>query len=308
MLTMAQLAQQIDRLTIEHLQIVARTLFTRPTAGRADADFVTYGLATEVLRFFFGNAWTNENVFSVITDVSPSHRSGREFFKTESTDKDEQFRHMQRVTTLGELVFNLQGIEGIRQRLALMQNDNLEAALGECECAALLSPPEFMFRFVVPTGIKGQDYEGEVLTAAERVVCCEIKSKSEQTEANPNSLWRTLDHARQQLPKGKPGIIMIKIPEVWVKQQETQSVIAAAVQRVCRQSHRVVAVVYTWEEWHSTREGWRVILTKFHVYRNNRSELYAPDIEAFLEGIGQARNAQWLSFRVFVERLSRVYS
>jgi hypothetical protein len=143
-------------------------------------------------------------------------------------------------------------------------------------------------------------------TAAERVVCCEIKAKSEQTEAKPKSLWRTLDHARRlQLPKGKPGMIMIKLPEVWVKQQETQSVIAAAVQKVCRQSHRLVAVIYTWEEWHSTRKGWRVVLTKFYVHRNNRSELYAPDIEALLEGIGRVRNAQWLSFRAFVEQLSR---
>lgn len=307
MSTMEELARLVDRLTVDHLRIVARSLLMSPPPGTSvgDADLATYSLATEVLRFFFGNAWTNENVFPQQKNVSPQYRTGREFLKTESTNEDDQFVHMQRVTALAEIAFNLQDVEGIRQRVALMQNHDLEAALGELECATLLSAQEFRFRFVVPTGVKTRDYEGEVITSANRVVCCEIKSRSERTEPNPDALRHTLDGARKQLPKGKPGMILVKIPQAWAKRREMQAVVEAAVQRVCRQSHRIVAVVYAWEEWHSTPEGWRVILTKFNDYRNQRSELYAEDIDALLESMGRACNPHWLQFRGFVERLAQ---
>jgi len=52
MATMAELAEQVDRLTPDHLSIIVRTLAASPPAGTADHDFITYGLATEALRFF----------------------------------------------------------------------------------------------------------------------------------------------------------------------------------------------------------------------------------------------------------------
>jgi hypothetical protein len=63
-----------------------------------------------------------------------------------------------------------------------MHNHDLESALGELECAALLAVPEFHFKFVTPTGVKGKDYDAEIVTSAGRTVCCEIKSKSEHME------------------------------------------------------------------------------------------------------------------------------
>jgi len=76
MVTMAELAERVERLTTEHLVVVVQTLVKSPPPVVADEDFLTYGLATEVLRFFFGNAWTNENVFAMHKDVSPEHRCG----------------------------------------------------------------------------------------------------------------------------------------------------------------------------------------------------------------------------------------
>lgn len=40
-----------------------------------------------------------------------------------------------------------------------MRNNNFESALGELECAALISAPAYKFRFVTPTGVKGQSYD-----------------------------------------------------------------------------------------------------------------------------------------------------
>jgi hypothetical protein len=89
MATMAELAQQVDRLTTDHLSVIVRTLAVSPPPVTADHDFITYGLATEALRFFFGNQWTNENVFYIHKEASAHHRQGRLFLRTDSTDQDD---------------------------------------------------------------------------------------------------------------------------------------------------------------------------------------------------------------------------
>jgi hypothetical protein len=305
MATMAELAQQVDRLTADHLSIVVRSLAASPPSVTADHDFITYGLATEALRFFFGNQWTNENVFSIHKETSAHHRQGRLFLRTDSTKQDDQFRHMQRVTSLAEITFNLQGVDGLKQRISLMDKHDLESALGEMECAALLSHPELTFRFVTPTGSKGLDYEAEVMTSANRIVCCEIKAKSEQTSADAQTLWSTLEKARKQLPKSQPGLVLVRIPEKWVKQQDIQILVNDAIGKVFRQSHRVVAVVLTWEEWNQTFDGWNLVVSRFKDYRNNKSRLYQSDIDDLLAVIGRASNPSWLSFHAFVEQTRR---
>jgi hypothetical protein len=148
---------------------------------------------------------------------------------------------MQRVTSLAEITFNLQGVDGLKQRISLMDKHDLESALGEMECAALLSHSELSFRFVIPIGSKGLDYEAEVTTSANRVVCCEIKAKSERTSADAQTLWSTLETARKQLPKSEPGLVLVRIPEEWVKRQDIQTIVNDAIGKVFRQSHRVVA-------------------------------------------------------------------
>jgi hypothetical protein len=299
---MAELAETVEQLTTEHLAIVIQTV-AQQTQLAADAGVWTYGLASEVLRFFLGNKWTNENVFSIHKEVSSQNRRGRHFLKTESTDEDEQYRHMQQVTTLAEDLFNLQGVDGFRRRIALLHNEDLESALGEMECAVLLSAPEYRLRFVTPIRRKGDDYDGEVITSDNRLVCCEMKSKSEQSLPDSQAFWRTLDHARKQLPKGKPGIILVKIPETWLKQRELKAVVEVAVAKVLRQSERLVATVLTWEEWYTTAEGWKMMVTKLKDYPNKKNRLYSDDIEALLANLGRPRNSQWVQFRRLVEQV-----
>lgn len=302
MATMAELAQRVERLTVDHLAVVVRGLAASPPSVTVDHTFLTYGLATEVLRYFFGNQWTNENAFSVHQDVSAHHRQGRRFLRTDSTEPDDQFRHMQRVATLAEITFNLQGVDGLRPRISLMDKHDLESALGEMECAALLARPELQFRFITPSGSKGLDYEAEVTTSAKRTVCCEMKAKSESTPFDAQTLWSTLEKARKQLPKTEPGLVLAKVPEEWPKQQDTQRVVEDAIGKVLRQSQRLVGVVLLWEEWHRAPEGWNLVVSRFKHYPNRNSRLYQSDIDDLLAVIGRASNPSWVSFHAFVEQ------
>jgi hypothetical protein len=300
--TMAELAQRVDRLMVDHLAVVVRGLAALPAPVVVDHTFLTYGLATEVLRFFFGNQWTNENIFSIHPEVSAHHRHGRRFFRTDLTDPEDQFRHMQRVATLAEITFNLQNAEGLRQRISLMDKHDLESALGELECAALLAHSELRLRFVTPTGSRGVDYEAEITTSAERTVCCEIKVKSESTSLDAQTLWSALEKARKQLPKNRPGLVLVKIPEDWPKRPDTQAVVREAVGKVFRQSQRLVGAIVLWEEWHRIPEGWNFVVSRFKFYPNRNSRLYQSDIDDLLTVIGRANDPSWISFHAFVEQ------
>ncbi len=299
---MADFSTRTDELTPRHLEIVVRNFRRDSASDEPRLEFLQYGLSTEVLRFFFGNAWTNENVFPMHTEVSRCHRNGREFLLTEAENPESRFRHLQRVTSLAETVFNLQNIEGMHERISLMDKHDLEAAFGEFECAALLAHPDLKFRFITPCGIRGQDYEGELQTSANRSVCCEMKAKSEKTAAGTDALWRTLEKARRQLPKTRPSMILVKVPERWIV-PTISTVVDAAVNRLFRQSNRVVAVVLTWEEYHFTSQAGNFMLKKWRPYPNTKSRLFGSDIEKLLDCLGEFSNCTWLSFRDFIIEL-----
>jgi len=130
-ITMAELARQVDRLTIADLEGVLEALVLPLRPDKVTSEYLLYGLSTEVLRFFFGDKWTNENVFSVHQEASKRNERGRSFLRTDSPDRNHQFRHMQKVANLAETTFNLQGVEGLRERIALMENHDLSCLSGK---------------------------------------------------------------------------------------------------------------------------------------------------------------------------------
>ena len=124
-----------------------------------------------------------------------------------------------------------------------------------------------------------------------------------RTDLDAQTLWSTLEKARKQLPKGQPGLVVVRIPEGCVEKEGIQAIVDDAVGNVFRQSHRVVAVAMLWEEWHRTREGWNLVVSRFKECPNKKSGLYQSDIDDLLDVLGRASKPSWLSFHVFVEQI-----
>ena len=98
--------------------------------GTADAaDFISFGAATEYLRAVVGNEWANQMVFSQHPTVSRINRQGRTFMRAEADD-DEQYRNLERTRRIAELLFNLQGVEGVGGRVHDLRAGKLEEARG----------------------------------------------------------------------------------------------------------------------------------------------------------------------------------
>ena len=101
----------ITALMVHHIAVYGEP------SGAADADFVTFGMATEYLGAVVDNEWTNQTVFGQHPTVSRSNRTGRAFMRAEPTEADERFRNQERTLRIAELLFNLQNVEGIDARL-----------------------------------------------------------------------------------------------------------------------------------------------------------------------------------------------
>ena len=298
----ADVADEIPDLAPEHLEyILGITISDAVASGmQPDVEFCTLGVAVEILRFFMGFDWVDKSCFAVFSKPTPHVTTLRGFLNTNQQDPEAQFRWMERITRLATLLYNFQNTPGIQHRIATLHLADVESALGELECARLVNRPGRQFRFVIPVGLKGADYEAEFITPAGRPVCCEIKTKASTTNLSERTIWNTCEKARRQLPEDRPGIIFIRLPEEWCKKAGGQHTVQAGIDKVLRQSSRIVAVVTVHEEWHPNDAG-RIVVYAYRTHLNRKSALYGSDIEQSITPVLQIpRSSWWFDIALYV--------
>jgi hypothetical protein len=294
---LSELRKVTPRLTVGHLEIIAADWAGR-AHGDAYEDVIVYALAVESLRYFLGDAWTNEVAMHLHHDVSRQRKLGRDFMRTnELDDMESQAKHKQKVVWLAESLFNLQETPGFFGRLEMLQDDpNLEATFGEIRCASIFSHPDFRLRFVDPSKVRGSDYEAEFALPTGETVCCEIKTKSETTAITESTIRSTVSKARDQLPPDRPGVVVLSIPDHWATPDGAR-IANSAINRVLRRSNRIVAVVVCWTEWKRIEgSGWGFV-SRFAPVYNTRSSFYSEQIETLIGRAGKLKNTEYIRFR-----------
>ena len=90
----------------------------------------------------------------------------------------------------------------------------------------------------------GQDFDLEWLVD-DYVICCEVETKLEEQKLDETNVWRTLEHARRQVPKDGRGVIILRVLGHSTREDLdiTGAIVTAAVRRLFRQSRRLMAVV-----------------------------------------------------------------
>jgi hypothetical protein len=251
----------------------------------ADSLFRLYACSIEVLRHFLGSDWVQQHVFQGVES---------EFFKTLSEVEINRFKHQDRVVTLAEILFNFQQIDGIEQRIERLQTANVETAIAELEAAKLLFRSGLNFAFVREQGIKGWDYDVDVHLESELVIACEMKCKLESTTLTKGTIRNTLDVARGQLPKDRPGVIFIKIPDHWPEAPDAKTLIVAALEAAFGRTGRISAVVFHWEEWRIQPGAGAARIVRFRTEHNPKTRYPWPDT-AQLKDYGAAGRGDWRS-------------
>lgn len=263
------------------------------TKGNVSTIARLYALAAEVLIHLVGKEWVRDNVFG----KAPLDN----FLRSVSDITEDKFKHADRVISLSEMLFHFQSIDGIEKRITEIKTSSVEDTVGELEGAKLLYTSSIPFRFVLPVGRRGSDFDVQAFASDGSGINCEMKTKASETILSTVTVWNTLHGNRNQLPKGEAGIMFLKIPEDWVLQSEISQIMAESLNRFFRGTDRVAAVIIHWEEWYFVPDGPAIRVVKYRRELNPHSsfrDLVASEVLEKFSAIGT--NNVWKYFAGYV--------
>jgi hypothetical protein len=131
------------------------TLAAFPAAIRANRVDESFCLAVAILEHFFGEDWLNKYV---TPDTAKPN-----FLKIDESDQTRIDLTALRAIDLAEVLYNLQLVPGFDECVAKMRTGDIEGTYAETRSwADALPHNQLLFRYVVPQGIMGNDYDLEI--------------------------------------------------------------------------------------------------------------------------------------------------
>jgi hypothetical protein len=196
----------------------------------------SFALASAVVRGFLGEKWLDRYVM-------PNRRRPG-FLTMNETNGASLDMSAYRIMDLAELLYNLQNVPGFDECIARMRNGDIEGTHAELDFGRMLYLHKIRFRYVIPSGLKGRDYDVDVIYPNGLAVCGDAKCKVETTEFGTKTIDDTLEKARSQLPADRPGIVFVKLPPKWMEIPNFATISAAVARDFLRTTKRVVSVKY----------------------------------------------------------------
>ena len=122
-----------------------------------------------------------------------------------------------RIVDLAESLFNLCRIRGFSDCIERMKTaKNPEPSMAELHIGKMLYANDWSFRFIVPQGKRGDNYDLQI-RCHNQTVCADVKCKINSLVPDSNTITNTLKDSRTQLPADKAGVFFVKIPQEWMK-------------------------------------------------------------------------------------------
>jgi len=232
---------------------------------------VRFGLADRIIRHYLGNNIANTAFFPQHTQYKKKYKKAREYTKVSSSEKKDKLHYQERWIRFAECILNLQQIEGFNILLNDIKAGNFDSRFHELEAASFLHRRDIPISFVKPQSVKGSDYD---ILISEPEIHVEIKGKQESTKLSNKTIINSLNKARKQILSSKPGVIFIKIPQSWVSEKDSESIISTSVSYFFKNTERILAVIIIWVEIQTDSGMYRPIY-KFRSYINKKSSQYA---------------------------------
>ncbi len=175
-----------------------------------------------------------------------------------------------RLLDFAENLFNLQHIDGFDDRVEQMRTGDIEATFAEFDFARFLYIHDIDFKFVIPSGVAGKDYDYGIRHADGREVCADAKCRLEGTDMRGETVMNALRKARSNnLPPDKPGAVFVKVPQTWLEDDATRRAIYTTVGGFLRNTKRVVTVVvYAVVVKELKEEKMMLMRHRFHEFEN----------------------------------------
>jgi hypothetical protein len=223
------------RLAAEDLH---RFVETSPQEMQNDVGARTVLVANSIIAHFLGRDWFAAHI---------RHDARKPGFLNYDFSSDERREATSfRVIELAESLFNLQNIPGFDETIAQMKGggDKIEATCAELDFGRFLYIHDVDFRFNLPSGKKGADYDVELIYPGGLAVPADAKCKLESTDIDPHSIGKTLEKGRTQLPPNRPGVIFLKVPQSWVADTAIAAEMVSEGQRFFRNTDRIISVKF----------------------------------------------------------------
>ena len=222
----------LPRITVEHL---LNTYLSFPDDIRNISPTFHIGLA--VVKYFLGEDWIERHL-NPLTTLEPS------FMRLKLGDDAATYIQTFKTVDLGELLFNLQDVEGFDECISRMQNEeHVEASLAELDFGRMLKVNRHKFKFVVPRSKRGDNYDFEI-TLDRWVLCADVKCKLDDKEFRERMITNVLKESRDQLPRDRPGVFFIKVPQHWMEVEEFDRILVETANKFLSSTGRIVSVKY----------------------------------------------------------------
>jgi hypothetical protein len=233
----ASLCLSGDPLTIADLDGWAADIAQHVPVG--SASFIN-AVQTSIVCHFLGREWYGRHA----SLTSPKRSFLHPHFGTDGLATTWTMRML----NLAEMLFNLQAIDGFRNCLDHMTLDQLESALSELQIGMMLYQDRIVFRYIDSATATGKAPDIEITLTCGASALADIKCKYEESEVSEETVRNTLKKDLKQIPKGKSGLLFIKVPQRWAfEARETVMLpmpVLNATTAFLRDTSRVVKVVY----------------------------------------------------------------
>lgn len=241
------------------------TRHTYPPEVLADPERKTFYIGASVICHFFGRKWYMDHI---VQDEAGSRPDG--YMRLDYSRTVQGLIKTTRFLDFAENLFNLQNIEGFDGRVEQMRTGDIEATFAEFDFGRFLYIHDIDFRFVIPSGVAGKDYDYGIWYADGRAACADAKCRLEGTEMRGETIMNALRKARSNnLPKDKPGAVFVKVPSSWLDDETTRRAIYATVNDFLRNTQRVVTVVvYTVVMKELKDQAMMLMRHRFHEFEN----------------------------------------
>lgn len=188
----------------------------------------TYSTACLAISLALGQDWALKHI--------GRKDKGCYYFSARKNNAEELYRHMSRATEFGELIFNLHGVGGFNERISSIRKDEksgIESGIAELIAGQFFKMTGMLFQYVIAEkradGKTPKNPDIEYVAGSNRVEACEVKCNLQSTDLAEEPIKNILKKAKSQLPKGKTGIILLRVPETWFSDKTATTVIENAI-------------------------------------------------------------------------------
>lgn len=212
---------------------------------RCAGDGHSYGMQWHVISQYIIDMTLGEEWFDSHCQLGKIRTAP--FDQDISTDYGAAEFHLN-VVRLAHMLFQLRNAQGYDEFVSSLMTRDFESVFFELHAASLLFQNSCDVQFVKNSGIKGQDYDLQLLVE-KKPVAVEVKSRRAAPITDRKKLKNALSEARKQLPTDIPGIICISISAEFHLSPEfshAELEIEAALSDFMKSTKRVNRVLVFW--------------------------------------------------------------